>query len=285
MTTTLRPAPPAHHTDPGPGDWYAVCANGRPIGRLHLATYGTWGPGTGWIDHVEILASRRRRGHACVALLAAEEILRGRGCGRVAVEVPEGNLAGLRLAATLGYVFDSRYLLARVRGGLGAARALPKPPPGLTLAPMSADEHAAYTARARARYTADLTATGWQPRHADGRTTARLGSEEPPARGPADTGMPAYALTDSGGGLLGTLWAAPSPGIPGRAEIRALDVAPEAQGRGHGRLLLRTAEHLAYRAGLGELGLELLGPAPGPRHLAAALGYRTQSRQLGKAIL
>lgn len=285
MTTTLRPAPPAHRTEPAPGDWYAVCANGRPIGRLHLATTGAWGPGTGWIDHVEILASRRRRGHACVALLAAEEILRGRGCGRVAVEVPEGNLAGLRLAATLGYVFDSRYLVARVRGGLGAARTLPKPPPGLTLAPMDADAHAAYTADARARYTARLAAAGWPPHHADARTTARLGPDEDTVARTPDTGMPAYALTDADGTLLGTLWAALSPGIPGRAEIRALDVTPEAQGRGHGRLLLRTAEHIAYRAGLGELGLELLGPDPGPRHLAAALGYRTQTRQLGKAIL
>ncbi|MDI2132683.1 GNAT family N-acetyltransferase [Yinghuangia seranimata] len=275
MTTTLRPAP--HTTRPvdGAGDWYAICANGRPIGRLHLDAHGRWGDGTGWIDHVEVLASRRRHGHGCVALLAAEEILRGRGCGRVAVEVPEGNLPGLRLAATLGYAFDSRYLVARVRGGIGAARSMPDAPRGLTLAPMTPDEHAAWTDDAWLRCVTLLSEQGWSLRHAEARAHARLrGGEQRP-----------YALRTPTHELAGVVWLDSSPTTPGRAEVRALEVPTPWRGRSHGRLLLRTAEHLAYAAGLGELGLELVGPVPAARHIATAMGYRTQSRQLGKPIL
>ncbi|MCF2529001.1 GNAT family N-acetyltransferase [Yinghuangia soli] len=275
MTTTLRPAPAGTRPDVGTGDWYAICANGRPIGRLHLAPEGRWGTGTGWIDHVEVLASRRRRGHGCVALLAAEEILRREGCGRVAVEVPEGNLPGLRLAASLGYVFDSRYLVARVRGGIGAARNLPDTPPGLRLEPMPAAVHEAWRADATQRCVALLTAAGWAPRLAETRARTRLEGGE----------QTAYALVSRDGTRTGVVWLDPSPAVPGRAEVRAVEVAEQWRGRGYGRLLLRTAEHLAYTAGLGELGLELVGPVPAARHIAAAMGYRTQARHMGKIIL
>ncbi|MEU8139534.1 GNAT family N-acetyltransferase [Streptodolium elevatio] len=275
MTTTLRPAPPGTRAEVETGDWYAICANGRPIGRLHLAAGGRWGDGTGWIDHIEVLASRRRRGHGCVALLTAEEVLRRLGCGRVAVEVPEGNLPGLRLATSLGYVFDSRYLVARVRGGLGAERTPPEPPSGMTLAPMSASAHEDWREDAWRRYVALLTGLGWSRRAAESRACARLSGGE----------TSAYELCDAAGARAGAVWLDPSPTVPGRAEVRAVEVYDAWHGQGHGRLLLRTAEHLAYTAGLGELGLELVGPVPAARHIAAALGYRTQARQLGKMIL
>lgn len=279
MTTTLRPAPATttSHVEVDNGDWYAICANGRPIGRLHLESGGRWGPGVGWVDHVEILASRRRRGHGCVALLTAEEILRGRGCGRVAVDVPEANLPGLRLAASLGYVFDSRYLVARVRGGIGAARTAPEPPPGLTLDGMTRAEHDAWRDDTRRRCVTLLVERGWSPRHAATRVEARLGD--------SPAGLTAWALRTADGTRTGVMWCEPSAEVPGRADVRAVEVPDAWRGRGHGRLLLRAAEHIAYSAGLGELGLELVGPVPAARHLAAALGYRTVSRQLGKPII
>lgn len=275
MTTTLRPAPPGHRAEVETGDWYAICANGRPIGRLHLAAGGRWGDGTGWIDHVEVLASRRRRGHGCVALLSAEEVLRRQGCGRVAVEVPEGNLPGLRLAASLGYVFDSRYLVARVRGGVDAERTPPEPPDGMSLTAMSAAAHADWRDDAWRRYVALLSDLGWSPRLAEARASARLTGGE----------STAFELCAADGARAGVVWLDPTPTVPGRAEVRAVEVYDAWRGHGYGKLLLRTAEHLAYTAGLGELGFEIVGPVSAARHAAATLGYRTQARQLGKVIL
>ncbi|UGQ10637.1 GNAT family N-acetyltransferase [Yinghuangia sp. ASG 101] len=275
MTTTLRPAPSTGQVHADTGDWYAICANGRPIGRLHLADTGRWGDTTGWIDHVEVIASRRRRGHGCVALLAAEEILRRRGCGRVAVEVPEGNLPVLRLAMSLGYVFDSHYLLARVRGGADAVRTPPEPPPGFTVSEMSPAEHDTWRDGARRHYVDILTGAGWSPRHAEARAAARLSGGD----------RVAHVLRAPDGHPAGLVWWDMASTVPGRAEVRAFWVPEAWRGHGHGTFLLRTAEHFAYGAGLGELGVELVGPARAARHTAVGLGYRTQSRHLGKAIL
>ncbi|HSA53436.1 MAG TPA: GNAT family N-acetyltransferase [Yinghuangia sp.] len=275
MTTTLRPAPSTGQVHADNGDWYAICANGRPIGRLHLAHTGRWGDNTGWIDHVEVIASRRRRGHACVALLAAEEILRQHGCGRIAVEVPEGNLPVLRLATSLGYVFDSHYLIARVRGGTDAPRTPPEPPPGFTISTLSPTEHDTWRDDAQRECVELLTGLGWSPRHAEARSRARL----------AGGAHPAHVLRAPDGEPAGLMWFDVSPTVHGRAEVRAIRVPEPWRGRGHGKFLLRTAEHLAYTAGLGELGLELVGPASAARHAAADLGYRTQARHLAKPIL
>ncbi len=274
MTTTLRPAPSTGQVA-DTGEWYAICANGRPIGRLHMADTGRWGDATGWIDHVEVIASRRRRGHGCVALLAAEEILRRRGCGRVAVEVPEGNIPVLRLAMSLGYVFDSHYLVARVRGGADAVRTAPEPLPGFTMSAMSPAEHDEWRDTARNQCVDMLTEAGWSPSDAEARALARLSGGD----------RPAHVLRAPDGQHAGLVWWDASSMVPGRAEVRAFWVPEAWRGHGHGTLLLRTAEHFAYAAGLGELGLELVGPAQAARHTAVGLGYRTQSRHLAKPIL
>jgi GNAT superfamily N-acetyltransferase len=240
---------------------------------VRVAPLGPWGPGIGWIDHIEVLASRRRRGHGCVAMLAAEEILRGHGCARVVADVPEGSLPGTRLALGLGYAPDSRHLVARVRGGADAP-GFPEAPPGTVLRPMDAGEHARWRDDAVAREVALLREAGWPEPVARTRAATGLG-------GPADG---AYAL-DTRDGRAAVLWIDLAGPVAGRADVRALEVDPAYRRAGHGGYLLRLARYLAYDAGLDEIGVELVGPDPGARRLCAALGYRTVSRRFTKMIL
>ncbi len=242
MTTTLRPA------GPGRDGVYSICANGRSIGGVHLTPLGPWGAGTGWILHIQVLPSRRRRGHACVAMLAAEEIMRSRRCTRMALAVPEGNRAATGLVEALGYVPDSRRLAAPVR-----TTGLPS-----TVRRMDPDERTEWCAAELVRYTSTLRAAGWSAPAAEARAHARL--DHPTAPAP-------YTLGDGS-----VVWVA-------HGVVLALTAPhPEAAA-----VLLRAAGHVTAAQGLPELAVDL--PDDTHAKVCAAAGFARRTRYWGKPIL
>ncbi|MEU0936179.1 GNAT family N-acetyltransferase [Embleya sp. NPDC005971] len=242
MTTTVRPA------GPGRDGVYSICANGRSVGGVHLTPLGPWGPGIGWILHIQVLPSRRRRGHACVAMLAAEEIMRGLRCTRMAAAVPEGNRAATGLVRALGYTSDSSRLAAPVRTtGM---------PPGVRM--MDADERDAWCVGELHRYAADLRAAGWADAAAESRARARLPDRTAPA--PYTLGEGAVVWVVDGVILALT---APTPA----------DAAT----------LLRAAGHVTAAQGLHEMAIELLDDTHAK--VCTAAGFAPRTRYWGKPIL
>ncbi|SCE33345.1 hypothetical protein GA0115246_114671, partial [Streptomyces sp. SolWspMP-sol7th] len=81
MTTTLRPTEPLQH-DPGGARHraYEIRVNSRPVGGLVLSARPEYGLGS--IVGLRVAEPDRGRGRAAVAVLAAEEVLRGWGCRR-----------------------------------------------------------------------------------------------------------------------------------------------------------------------------------------------------------
>ncbi|MBB0246288.1 GNAT family N-acetyltransferase, partial [Streptomyces alkaliphilus] len=109
MTVTLRPREPERTTPEGGFRCsYLLCDNGRPIGELVLSAEGD-PPRRGRIDHLWVAEPERRRGRGGIALLAAEEALRSRGCDRVrarlplAPDAPGDVVAATGLAEAFGY--------------------------------------------------------------------------------------------------------------------------------------------------------------------------------------
>ncbi|WP_406280212.1 GNAT family N-acetyltransferase [Embleya sp. NBC_00896] len=245
MTTTLRPA------GPGRDGVYSICANGRAVGGVHLTPMGPWGAGTGWILHIQVLPSRRRRGHACVAMLAAEEIMRVERCTRMAAAVPEGNRAATGLVEALGYVPDSRRFAAPVRTtGL---------PSGVRM--MDTDERAEWCAAELLRHAASLREAGWAGPAAEARARARL--DHPAAPAP-------YTLGDGA-----VVWVA-------HGVILALAApTPDAAAT-----LLRAAGHVTAVQGLPEMSIDLPDvPDGGHTKPCTAAGFAPRTRYWGKPIL
>lgn len=91
------------------------------------------------------------------------------------------------------------------------------------------------------------------------------------------TGQILTAVAD--GRLLGTVMLQLPPHAgqvvrgPDEAEVRALAVAPEAQGRGVGRALLRAVTERAARSGVRHLVLSTQSSMDAARHLYAAAGF------------
>lgn len=104
MTTTLRPTTPEDRLpDGGRSRRFTVCVNARPVGKIMVSAYRRSRGFAGELAGLRIDEGERRKGHGTVAVLAAEEVLRGWNCATVEVRVPAGAEAGLRLVAALGY--------------------------------------------------------------------------------------------------------------------------------------------------------------------------------------
>ncbi|MCE7079740.1 GNAT family N-acetyltransferase [Streptomyces sp. ST2-7A] len=129
MTVTLRPREPGRTTPAGGiRHSFLLCDNGRPIGELTLSADGGT-PRRGRIDHLWVAEPERRRGRGGIALLAAEEVLRSRGCDRVWALFPipsgaSGDTEGAVAAAGLAEAFGYRPLgvLLRAASSEGVAR-------------------------------------------------------------------------------------------------------------------------------------------------------------------
>ncbi|QKW05541.1 GNAT family N-acetyltransferase [Streptomyces sp. NA04227] len=121
MTTTLRPTEPLQRAADGSlSRRYQVCVNGRPVGRVHLATDPVRGPGVARLRELWIDEADRHRGRGAVAALAAEEAARAWGCGTLTASVPETSVPALRLMAALGYTPVAREAAQGTCGEAGA---------------------------------------------------------------------------------------------------------------------------------------------------------------------
>ncbi|MEU6538732.1 GNAT family N-acetyltransferase [Streptomyces sp. NPDC047000] len=273
MTTTLRPVEPLQdHADGTRSRRYRVCVNGRPVGGLVVSTHPHYGPAVARFADLHIDEPDRGRGRGTVAVLAAEEIARGWGCGRAEVSVPGDSAAALRLATALGYAVRSRNLTKRLTG-------TPAPlPPGSAVRPMTEAEFGPWRAEVGERYTRGLTSSGVPESQADARWDASRKALLPDGLATEDARV---SVLEHGGSPVGMLWL----GLWARTAF-VLDVAtrPEHRGRGHGRTLMLLAEAQAAEAGREHIGLNVFaGNVPAER-LYASLGYETEAYHLHKFL-
>jgi GNAT superfamily N-acetyltransferase len=278
VTTTLRPTGPEERSGDNRLRPYDICVNGRTAGSLWLGCEELHGVLTGVVQGLVVRPEDRRRGRATVAALAAEEVLRGWGCRRAAVAVPEGCEAPAALAAALGYRPQNVHMLKELT-------APPQLPPGSLLRPLSDEEFPAWCARDRALMLEHLATLGLGT-EAAAETTERTQRALLP-HGPGTAGMVMRVLEEHGGETAGTVWiqADGSPRGDADAWVYGVHVAEERRGKGHGRTLMLAAEREALAAGATVLGLNVHSGNAVARNLYRALGYRTVETHLGKALL
>ncbi|MBB5118118.1 acetyltransferase [Streptomyces eurocidicus] len=281
MTTTLRPTAPEQRTpDGGRARSYEVCVNSRPVGRIDLATDARFGAGVGRITHLRIDPRDRHRGRGTVAALAAEEVLRGWGCGRVEISVGAAAEVALGLAGALGYVERNRNMAKTLT-------AAPRLPEGTEGRPMTTAEFTTWERLAREAYAQDWISRGVPPEQAHAKAEADHRSALPD--GLTTPGAVLSVLTHRGE-PVGTLWVTlrtPSdhaPGDPG-AYVYDVEVAEARRGHGHGRALMLLAEGQALAAGETLLGLNVFAGNTPALRLYESLGYRPTRFHLYKALL
>jgi ribosomal protein S18 acetylase RimI-like enzyme len=278
MTTTLRPAGPEEHAGGARVRPYDIRVNGRTAGSLWLGCEEFGGVLTGVVQDLVVHPEDRRRGRATVAALAAEEVLRGWGCRRVSVALPEGQEGAARLAASLGYLPKSAHLLKELT-------APPQLPPGSLLRPLADDEYALWKQQDAAEHTALLAAQGL-PLEQAAESTERAHRELLPD-GPATTGMVLRVLEEHGGERAGTVWVQVdgSPRHDADAWVYLVRVEEGRRGKGHGRTLMLAAEREALAGGATVLGLNVHSDNTVAQNLYRSLGYRRVETQLGKQLL
>ncbi|MFJ1599075.1 GNAT family N-acetyltransferase [Streptomyces sp. NPDC088261] len=287
MTTTLRPTEPLQQTGDGARSrTYEVCVNSRPVGTIALGTGTGFGPAVGVIRALRIDGPDRRRGRGTVAALAAEEVLRGWGCGEVlaSVEIPgqggraEDAAPALRLLTALGYTERSSNM---VKPLLSRPPELPADTEGR---PLEDGEYETWWAAAATRYAQAWIDRGASPEQA--RAKAETSRTEALPDGLATPGVSLSALVHAGQ-VVGTLWVSrreETPDEPG-AYVYDVVVGEDQRGKGYGRALMLLAEGVALDFGATRLGLHVFaGNTPAIR-LYESLGYVTTHRNFRKALL
>ncbi|MEU6948020.1 GNAT family N-acetyltransferase [Streptomyces sp. NPDC046316] len=279
MTTTLRPAEPLQQTpDGGRARVYDVCVNSRRVGSVRLSTAPGFGTGAGVIEGLGIDEKDRRRGRATVAALAAEEVLRGWGCGEVQISVPMRAEAALRMAEALGYTERSRNMVKELPAEPPAL------PPGLEVRPMTEAEFGPWEAGAREGFARSWIERGVPEDQA--RAKSDSSHRELLPQGLRSPGA-AISVAVRDGETVGHVWTGArelEPGIQGRYVYR-IEVAEGHRGRGYGRALMLLAERHSLGAGERLLGLHVFtGNTPAIR-LYESLGYRTTHVNSYKALL
>ncbi|WP_419993477.1 GNAT family N-acetyltransferase [Streptomyces boninensis] len=278
MTTTLRPAGPETREDGGVRRRsYEVCVNGRPVGALALATHPVFGPSAGRIEDLRIDEPDRRRGRGTVAALAAEEVLRGWGCGRIEISVPAAAGAGLGLAGALGYIERSRNMIKQ----------LPATPPDLPEGsysrPMTGAEYDIWAAHAVAEFAREWSERGVP--EAEARAKAERGNAEALPDG-LDTPGIYMGVLEHAGTPVGILWIDPAtshdPAVPWVYDV---EVKEGHRGRGHGRTLMLLAERVALATGADRLALNVFSGNLPALNLYQSLGYEPTFRHLYKPLL
>ncbi|MGW4029752.1 GNAT family N-acetyltransferase [Streptomyces sp. NPDC004838] len=279
MTTTLRPTGPLQQeADGARSRGYEVCVNSRPVGAIEIATLPTFRPPAGTIRSLRIDEADRRRGRGTVAALAAEEVLRGWGCGRVQVSVPPDAVAATRLATVLGYVERGRNMLKHLDAEP------PAPPAGVRARPMTEPEFRAWRVRAVETYARNWIERGLSPDEARAKSEGDHRALLP--EGQATPGVRMEVLLD-GDGIAGHLFLGRSEVLPGErgAYVYDVEVAEERRGRGYGRALMLHAERCALEAGTRLLGLHVFAGNTPALRLYESLGYRTTAVNSVKQLL
>lgn len=280
MTTTLRPECPE---EPLPGGGrsrrWQICVNGRPVGQLRTTAVPHGDQRWGELSELHVIPQARRRGRATVGVLAAEEVLRDWGCARVDVTVPAEADPALRLARLLGYTERMRNLAKRLA-------LTPALPPELTVRPLAESEYDAWLSHVRAGYLAALRSSGLTEQQARQKCDADNQHVLPQRQ--ATPGAVLRQLCAPDGTVLGGLWVTlrqrTLPGGRPLAWVMAVDVPEEHRGQGHGRLLMRLAEHECLAAGVRDLGLNVFTGNQVAIGLYTSFGYRVTHRVLGKPL-
>ncbi|MEU9333491.1 GNAT family N-acetyltransferase [Streptomyces sp. NPDC048290] len=273
MTTTLRPTEPLQRaTDGALSRRFQVCVNSRPVGTLHLATDPVFGPAVASIDALHIDEPDRRRGRGTVGALAAEEVARGWGCGRIEITVPADGPA-LRMVTSLGYTVRNT----------GMAKDLgpdaPALPPGSTGRAMTGDDYDAWYRTAVAKYARDWAERGVPVDQAEAK--ARRDHETLLPRG-AHTPDMLLSVLEHENTPVGTLWLALQRE---RAFVYDVEADPAYRGRGHGRSLMLLAEAQAVAAGRRRVALNVFAGNTPAERLYDSLGYVPTSYSLFKPLL
>ncbi|MFV0130815.1 GNAT family N-acetyltransferase [Streptomyces sp. HMX112] len=282
MTITLRPAGPLQQTTDGSRSRaFDICVNSRPVGRIDLATDPGFGPTAGVIRSLRVDEPDRGRGRGTVAVLAAEEVLRGWGCDQVLIAVPAGAGVALRMATTLGYTERGRAMAKRLDP---ASAGHPAPPPGVTFRPMTAAEFDVWSARSLEAY-----ARGWAGRgasEAQARSRAEAGRRENLPDGPVTEGA-TFHLAEHDGAVVGHLWTGrhhDAPDAAGRY-VFDIEVAEGRRGRGYGRALMLFAERIALERGERAVALHVFADNTPALRLYESLGYATTRVNAYKRLL
>ncbi|MEU1127581.1 GNAT family N-acetyltransferase [Streptomyces sp. NPDC005899] len=278
MTTTLRPTGPIQHgADGARFRSYDVCDNGRPVGTVGAGTDPAFGPSAGILRALRIEEPHRGRGRGTIAVLAAEEVLRGWGCTQVRVEVPAGGEPARRLALALGYTERSRNMLKTL------TRTAPPLPEGVTGRPMTDREYAAWES-----LSAEAYARSWIERGVPEDQARRKSETDHAMRLPAGRATPGmhFHVLVRGDETLGHLWLAGQEAPDGEEAGYVFDVAvrEEHRGHGYGRALMHLAEDLTLGAGHTRLGLHVFASNTPAVRLYESLGYGTTRYNLAKAL-
>ncbi|WP_016905450.1 GNAT family N-acetyltransferase [Streptomyces xiaopingdaonensis] len=265
MTTTLRPSGPEEPAgEGGTSRAYEILDNGRRIGGLRLTAYAR---GAGAVSDLHVAPEERLRGRATIALLAAEEVLRGRGCRRIECGVPAEAAEALHLAAALGYRETGRHLVKPLA-------AAPRLPPGSRARPMTRDEYPRWVENGRVVHVELTRASGLSESEADEKYRAALARQLPD--GPATEGARLLVL-EHAEDAVGTLWVgmrgSPRPGLA--CWVWDVLVEPGHRGSGHGRSLMLAAEAECFAAGADRLGLNVHAGNIPALHLYYSLGYES----------
>ncbi|MFJ9029919.1 GNAT family N-acetyltransferase [Streptomyces sp. NPDC102274] len=279
MTTTLRPTGPLQQAgDGGKSRSYEVCVNSRRVGTIELGTHPGFGHKAGIIKALRIDEPDRRRGRGTVAALAAEEVLRGWGCGQVLASAPPDAVPALHMLESLGYTERSRNMAKPV-----PPRA-PELPADVESRPMNDAEYEIWEAQASDDYARDWMARGVPPEQA--RAKAEASHREILPEGLATPGVSISVLVHAGT-VVGHVWIAPSEVRPGERGSWVFDVAvtEDQRGKGYGRALMLLAERTALETGHSLLGLHVFANNTPAVRLYESLQYATTNRNFFKQLL
>lgn len=283
MTTTLRPLTAEQPTpEGGVGRLFAICVNGRPVGRIAATAHAdTGGPRLGELTALVVDPPDRGRGRGTVAALAAEEVLRGWGCARARVEVQQGPDApgALRLAETLGYTLRARHLLKQLPDSL------PELPSGSSGRPLTDAEFDDWRQAEAHRFAELEISEGLSPEQARAMADHALRQALP--YGPR-TPFAVVRQLRAGGLGVGTVWLSvhdsDAPDAPRPPWVYSVQVEPEHRGHGHGRSLMLLAERECLDVGVRRLGLNVYADNAPANALYRSLDYRTIRHILFKQL-
>ncbi|MFI6684452.1 GNAT family N-acetyltransferase [Streptomyces sp. NPDC050485] len=277
MTTTIRPTGPLQQgADGAKSRTYDVCVNSRRVGRIEIATDARFGAAMGRIDGLRIDEADRGRGRGTVAALAAEEVLRGWGCGQVSLSVPADAAAALRMAAALGYTERGRNMIKQL------PPAAPELPAGAAGRPMTAGEFDRWE-----RADVESFAQSWIDRGVPAEQARNKADSEHRRLlpdGVATAGAHFRVLEDRGT-AVGSVWVGRSALPAEGAYVFDVRVAEEYRGRGHGRSLMLLAERVALAGGADTLGLHVFADNVPALRLYESLGYRPTRYHQYKSLL
>ncbi|MFD9646700.1 GNAT family N-acetyltransferase [Streptomyces sp. NPDC059082] len=279
MTTTLRPSEPLQQSaDGGRSRTFDICVNSRRVGSVHLATDQTFGTASGLIDRLRVDEPDRGRGRGTVAALAAEEVLRGWGCGEVQISVPAQAEAAVRMARARGGTERSRNMVKELPAEP------PRLPEGFGHRPVTEAEFDDWSAKSRAAFAQSWIDRGVPEEQAlakaedSGRRFLPQGLATPGA-------TISVAVRDEQ--VVGFLWVGRLEREPGKGTgfVFEIEVVEEQRGKGYGRGLMLLAEHIALEAGERLIELHVFaGNTPAIR-LYESLGYRTTLLNSAKPLL